>query len=239
MDYFYVAPDRVGEGSLAIDGEEFSHLTHVMRKKIGDIVGLVDGTGNRYEAEIREIVRRSAHCTIRSHSVRPGEPRVRLHLGVGILKNSARFDYLVEKATELGVATVTPLLTTRTIPHHAKTDRWQKLALAAMKQAGRSILPQIAGLTSLPDFLAGSPAESVRLIAHTDGPRGPLMIGGDASELVACIGPEGGFTVDEIALAGASGFSAVSLGPLRLRTETAALALTARVLAGEQDSARL
>ncbi len=238
MDYFYVAPDRVSDGSLAIDGDEFSHLTHVMRKKIGDIVGVVDGTGNRYEAEIREIVRRCAHCTVRSHAVRPGEPRVRLHLGVGILKNSARFDYLVEKATELGVTTVTPLLTTRTIPHHAKTDRWQKLALAAMKQSGRSILPRIGELTSLQDFLAASPAEALRLIAHTDGPREPLISSGDVSELVACIGPEGGFTEDEITLAKASGFRAVSLGPLRLRTETAALALAARMLADERDHAR-
>ena len=234
MEYFYAPPGNIGDGSLFIEGEEFAHLTHVMRKKAGDVIGVVDGTGNRFEAEIAEIRRRTAYCRIRSHSLRPGEPPIRLHLGVGILKNSARFDYLVEKATELGVACVTPLLTERTIPRHAKTERWQKLALAAMKQSGRSVLPPIFGLTPFPDFLSGHPPGSLTLIAHTEEPRMTLPGRGDGTDVVVCVGPEGGFTEEEVKKATDAGFRAVSLGPLRLRTETAALAAAARLLAERQ-----
>jgi 16S rRNA (uracil1498-N3)-methyltransferase len=233
MEYFYTTPEHIADGSLSIEGEEFAHLTHVMRKKVGDVIGVVDGMGNLYEAEITDIRRRTASCAIRSHLVRPGEPRVRLHLGVGILKNSARFDYLVEKSTELGVATVTPLLTSRTIPRHAKSDRWQKLALAAMKQSGRSVLPRVAQLTALTDFLASPSAGAMKLIPHTEGDRSSLQKGAGASEVIACIGPEGGFTDAEISLATSAGFRMVSLGPLRLRTETAAVVATVRILAGD------
>ncbi len=230
MDYFYTSPEQIQGDTLSIAGAEFSHLTHVMRKKPGDIIGVVDGSGNSYVVKIREIVRRAAMCVIQSHAVRPGEPVVRLHLGVGILKNSSRFDYLVEKATEIGVETITPLLTQRTIPQHAKTDRWQKLALAAMKQSGRSVLPRVGELATLRDFLAVAPADSLRLMPHPEGKVG-LPPGRPAvNQIVACIGPEGGFTEEEVGMAGEAGFRAVSLGPLRLRTETAALVVAARLL---------
>jgi 16S rRNA (uracil1498-N3)-methyltransferase len=234
MEYFYTTPDRVGDGSLSLDGEEFAHLTHVMRKKVGDTIGVVDGRGNLYEVEITEIVRRSARCSIRSHSFRRGEPQRHLHLGVGILKNSSRFDYLVEKATELGVERITPLLTERTIPRHAKTDRWQKIALAAMKQSGRSVLPGISGLTGLPDFVVAAPTTAMKLLPHMDAKTEPGSVTSNGNHVVVCIGPEGGFTEEEVSMAVAAGFVSVSLGPLRLRTETAALVVAARMLLEQQ-----
>jgi len=233
MDYFYTLPEQIQGDTLSITGAEFSHLTHVMRKKPGDIIGVVDGTGNSYVVTIKEIVHRAAMCAIQSHAIRPGEPVARLHLAVGILKNSSRFDYLVEKATEIGVETITPLLTERTIPRHAKTDRWQKIALAAMKQSGRSVLPRLAELASLPDFLAGAPPDALRLIPHSNGKGAPLSGTPAGNQVVVCIGPEGGFTEEEIDLATASGFTTVSLGPLRLRTETAALVVAARILVND------
>jgi 16S rRNA (uracil1498-N3)-methyltransferase len=145
---------------------------------------------------------------------------------VGILKNSSRFDFLVEKTTELGVQRIVPLLTARTIPRHARTDRWQKLALAAMKQSGRSVLPAVDELTPFADFLAGNPRASHRFLPHEAVASPTLREAGGGrpmSSVIVCVGPEGGFTEAEVTLAESAGFLPVSLGPRRLRTETAAV----------------
>lgn len=226
VEYFYTPPDHIGSDQLVIEGEEFAHLTHVMRRRVGDAIRVVDGVGATLEATIREINNRQAHCIITARFLNLNEPPVRIHLGVAILKNSSKFDFLVEKTTELGVAEITPLLTERTIPRHAKTDRWQKVALAAMKQSGRSVLPRIHSLTPLHEFVALTPTERLRLMPHekTEGSRIAQALGEhDGKDITLCIGPEGGFTVDEVTLGERAGFLPVSLGPRRLRTETAAI----------------
>lgn len=220
MEYFYTPPSNITADHLTIDGEEFSHLTHVMRKKAGDEIMVVDGAGMAYRAIIVEIAKRSAHCTVTERLPRLHEPPRNLTLAVGILKNPARFDFLVEKATELGVHRIVPLLTERTIARHAKTDRWQKIALAAMKQSGRCVLPQIDQLTPLQSFLRAA-TQDYRLIAHEKSDA--VAVSQGATTIALCIGPEGGFTQDEIAEAASCGFQPFSLGPRRLRTETAGI----------------
>jgi 16S rRNA (uracil1498-N3)-methyltransferase len=100
-----------------------------------------------------------------------------------------------------------------------------------MKQSGRSVLPPVAELTGFREFLDSVPETACKLVAHTDHPRISLDSAVDAAEVVVCIGPEGGFTDEELDLAAGAGFRVVSLGPRRLRTETAALAVAARILA--------
>ncbi len=143
MEYFYVPPSSISPPYLSIDGEEFLHLTHVMRKRPGDEIRVVDGKGHVYDVRIADIVRREARCEITAQRAMENEPAISVTLAAGIVKNGARFDFLVEKATEIGVHAIVPLTTERTIPHHGKTDRWQKLAVAAMKQSGRCVLPLI------------------------------------------------------------------------------------------------
>jgi 16S rRNA (uracil1498-N3)-methyltransferase len=233
MEYFYTPLDHITARQLTIDGDEFSHLTHVMRKKAGDAIRVVDGIGTTYDATIAEITKRSALCTILSHHRRLHEPDIDVTLAVALLKNASNFDFLVEKTTELGVNAIIPLLTERTIPRHAKKDRWQKLALAAMKQSGRCVLPSVASLTSFKDFLAVTKTASLRLIPHerVESPSitQTLQRGGDSS-IVVCIGPEGGFSDEEIDSAIRTGFTPISLGTRRLRTETAAIVAVASVL---------
>lgn len=242
MEYFYVIPAHISPPHLTIDGEEFQHLTHVMRKQSGDEIRVVDGAGNVYDARIISIARRTAHCEITARRVMENEPRISVTLAAGILKNGARFDFLVEKATELGVRSIVPLSTERTIPQHAKTDRWQKLAIAAMKQSGRCVLPGVLPLTPFSRFISAPPAgveyiqplqaSPLKLIPHEKETARSLkeVLSNGPRDTVFCIGPEGGFSDTEIEEAVQEGFVPVSLGPRRLRTETAAITALSMVL---------
>src|SRR5437879_6145287 len=142
MDYFYTPPKNISTDSLVLDGEEFAHLIHVMRKNEGDEIRVVDGMGTAYDVRLGAVKKHMVRCNILRTLPNHHEPSRSVTLAVGILKNPSKFDFLVEKATEIGVHEIVPLQTERTIPGHAKVDRWQKLALAAMKQCGRSYLPQ-------------------------------------------------------------------------------------------------
>ncbi|MEW6509545.1 MAG: 16S rRNA (uracil(1498)-N(3))-methyltransferase [Bacteroidota bacterium] len=233
MEYFYTPPALVTPPTLAIEGDELNHLTHVMRMRVGDAICVVDGAGTAYDAVIREITRRSALCTISDRHPGMHEAACAVTLAAGMLKNPARFDYLVEKSVELGVRTIVPLLTERTIARQAKTDRWQKLCIAAMKQSGRCFLPQIQAAVPYPQFIASEHHPPLRFIAH-ESARHPLRgmpTEGEAHALI-CIGPEGGFSTDELRMAERGGFRLVSLGRRRLRTETAAVVAVAALLQG-------
>jgi len=243
MEYFYVPPSHIAPPRLTIDGEEFQHLTHVMRRAPGDEIRVVDGKGNVFDARIMDLLRREAHCEIIGQSRMENEPERSVTLAVGILKNGSRFDFLVEKATELGVGSIVPLATERTIPRHARSDRWQKLAVAAMKQSGRCVLPHVLPLTPFDRFVAGFAGTGggsgggsevpLKLIPHEKETARTLReaLPGTAGNVVICIGPEGGFSDDEVERAGRAGFVPVSLGPRRLRTETAAIAALTMVFA--------
>lgn len=232
MEYFYTQPRLVTPPSLLIEGEEFAHLTHVMRKGINDEILVADGAGNLYTVVISEIDRRSARCTIMTHRVRVNEPDRGVILGVALLKHSASFDFMVEKVVEIGVSAIVPLLTERTIPRQAKIERWQKLSLAAMKQSQRCFLPTVRPLTSFHAFIRSADARSVRVIPHEKSTVPPLRhaVQDSARGVVIAIGPEGGFTEEEIDEARQAGFVTVSLGPRRLRAETAAVVAAAEAL---------
>ncbi len=238
FDYFYTQPQNIKSDHLIIDDDEFNHLIHVMRKKVGDQIIVVNGQGTAYEVKISEVIKKTAICSISKIIQDHNESEMNVILGVGILKNPAKFDFLVEKATELGVKEIIPLLTTRTIPQKAKIDRWQKLALAAMKQCGRSFLPHIHQLSTFDDALTINKDFDSKFILHID-PELPLEQNfNDAvkskklKSILLFIGPEGGFSDQEIEMSKANGFTPVSLGIRRLRTETAAIAVCSVLLTG-------
>ena len=233
MDYFYTPPENIIDRSVTIGGEEFTHLTHVMRKKQGDLIRVVDGQGNAYDVLLNEVGKKIAAGEILKSYINHNESVISVTLGVGMLKNPSKFDFLVEKVTELGVHTIVPLLTARTIPLHAKTDRWQKLALAAMKQCGRSYLPRIQRLTSLSEFLGECEPVHLKLVAHEQ--EGGVtavkqFLNASVQSVAILIGPEGGFEDGEIAQCRSVGYVPVYFGGKRLRTETAAIVAAASVL---------
>jgi 16S rRNA (uracil1498-N3)-methyltransferase len=154
---------------------------------------------------------------------------------VGLLKQTARFDTLVEKCTELGVFSIAPLITERTIARGARSDRWHKIALAAMKQSGRSLLPAILQPVAFQEFLQSLEPGSDRLIAH-EAVSSPTLTVHTAQlrpRAYVCIGPEGGFSEGEIREALKAGFTTVGMGRRRLRTETAAIVAVAHLLQEE------
>lgn len=232
MDYFYAHPNDIAHDTITIAGDEYSHLTHVMRKKAGDIIGVVDGEGMAYQVILEDLKKHTATGTIRARFPRKGEPSIRVTLGVGVLKNPSRFDFLVEKATEIGVHDIVPLFTERTITGHAKEGRWQKLALAAMKQCGRSYLPRITSISTFNAFLERPSSPSIKLIAHEHLVHASWPEESTPSGTSVCVlvGPEGGFSDQELEAAMSYGYQAVYLGDRRLRTETAALVLLSRLL---------
>jgi 16S rRNA (uracil1498-N3)-methyltransferase len=232
LDFFYAPPEAVTGSRIHITGDEFSHLTHVMRRQEGDQIGILDGVGTCYVGVIVAIEKRTAFVDIQSiHPLLNESPR-RVTLGVSLLKNPSRFDYLVEKATEAGVRTILPMICARTIPRHARVDRWQKIALAATKQCGRCIIPTILEPVPFPDFLKTPSGNAQRLVLHE---RAGTVWAAGANPSVKLdayigVGPEGGFTDLEVSEAEQHAFDLVRLGERRLRTETAAIFAAARLL---------
>jgi 16S rRNA (uracil1498-N3)-methyltransferase len=233
MDYFYSPPQNISDKEVVIDGDEFTHLTHVMRKTTDDTIRVVNGLGTAYDVRLTEIKKKTAHGAIFQTYQQHNEPAIDITIAVGILKNPSKFDFLVEKATELGIKQIIPLTTERTIPSHAKIDRWQKLALAAMKQCGRSYLPKVKVLTDLNTLLNEKENYSVKLIAH-ENPNFKIKsndaVVTNAKSAIVLIGPEGGFSDDEVSLAEKAGYSVLYLGERRLRTETAAIVAVAKLI---------
>ena len=226
MEYFFAPPEKRHGDSVIIDGEEFLHLSHVMRKAPGDRLTVVDGCGTAYAVTIREIAHRTAYCDIREVLPRLHEPRTEVTLGVALLKQGGNFDYIIEKVTELGVSRIVPLATERAVRRHGREDRWQHIALAAMKQCGRCLLPAILPVTPFAEFIQGFPPDTVKCIPHEkilEPLIGPALAGESPAAVALAIGPEGGFTEEEVDAAVLAGFRVVSLGPRRLRTETAAV----------------
>ncbi len=226
MDHFYCPPDHIYQNDLFIDGEEFAHMTHVMRKKVGDVVRVVDGLGHAFDAKLSGINRKSARGMIVSSYSGYNESSTDVTLGVGVLKNPSKYDFLVEKVTELGARRIIPLITERTIPSHAKVGRWRKLALAAMKQSGRSYLPSVSELMTLDELLAQRDGFALRIIAHEEFLETPRLSSSAGSVLIL-VGPEGGFSPEEVERCRGGGFHTMYLGERRLRTETAAVVMAA------------
>lgn len=230
MDYFYTPPSLIRNASLTIEGEELHHLSKVLRKKVGETIYVVDGNEHAYKVIIKSISRSAAECEIQDTLYRWNEPNVEVKLAVALLKNPSRFDFIVEKCTELGVREIIPMRTERTIVSKVHVDRLQKIALSAMKQCGRSFLPPIHPPLIFPEVLTYLERCDQKFITHE---KADQMIAGGVGKgigesvktLGILIGPEGGFTEEEVQSAVDCGFTPVSLGPRRLRSETAAMAV--------------
>lgn len=243
LESFYVSPNDVHSDELILRDEEVHHLSRVLRKKKGDIVWVVDGEGKAYEVQILYISRNEAHGKIVKTRRRIREPVAAVTLAQGVLKGE-RFDWLVEKVTEIGVKKIIPFFseTSETTAGPQKLTRWKRLALAAMKQSGRSILPEITPVKKYTQVLALGTVCPHRFIAHSGSGSTPLTISRDSRSIMTqkafiIAGPEGGFTEDEIEQAKEQSFQPVTLGPRRLRAETAGIVLSTLVLSqlGEME----
>ena len=231
MELFYSTDIR--NTLITLSGSEADHCARVMRHKEGDTVFIIDGMGGLYNCRIRAISlpRRgeaSVECEVVEKSLGVGARNYRLVMAVCPTKNMDRYEWFAEKATELGVDTIVPIISEHSIRTTLKKERLEALVLAATKQSLKSCLPTVEDPVSVKDFLNRDYQEGVlKLIAHCEEDdkktiRERLHESADRKGVVVMIGPEGDFSESEIRLAKQKGFLPVTLGPSRLRVETAA-----------------
>jgi 16S rRNA (uracil1498-N3)-methyltransferase len=222
MQLFYI-PDIAGD-SVTLDETESKHAVKVLRMSEGVCVGIVDGKGGFYEAEISDA--HSKRCRLAVLKVHKQERRkdYRLHIAIAPTKNIARFEWFLEKATEIGIDEITPLLTENSERKTVKYDRLEKILVSAMKQSQKAFLPKLNELASFNHFIQNNAAEG-KFIAHCNEGQKPHLknVMSRGKDTLILIGPEGDFSVDEVVAAKECGFGEISLGNERLRTETAGI----------------
>lgn len=212
--------------------EEHRHVSRVLRLQAGDAVLLSAGDGRVAEAAIVEVDREETRCRVTAVHEAYNEPPVEVTLCQGILKNHGKMDWLVEKGTELGMRRFLPLRTARCVAQSVRRDRLQKLAETAAKQCQRGRIPEVRNplhLTAAPGGFDGARLLLFHESAPADAVPEALML--DARPIALLIGPEGGFDENEVAALREHGAEVLSLGPRRLRGETAGLAALTRVMA--------
>lgn len=222
MNQLFYTP-LIENGLARLDEEESRHLLTVLRRQLGDRLQLTDGRGFFYEAELAEAGKKYALARI-LHTTEGPRPSAALHVAIAPTKQIERYEWFLEKATEIGIQEITPLLCRRSERTTIRHDRLEKILVSAMKQSLQSRLPVLHPLTPFASFIRACAAPQ-RLIAWCSDQPLPLLpdiVRPDTDTLIL-IGPEGDFSPDEVALAETAGFAGISLGPTRLRTETAGL----------------
>lgn len=212
---------------LAFLGEdEARHATQVLRKKAGDPMTFTDGNGNLYEGEIIDIGKKTCTISIQKKIEAYKKRSFNLHIAIAPTKNIDRFEWFLEKATEIGIDTITPLICKRSERTVIKHERLVGVMVSAMKQSLTVHLPQLNDSIDFQTFIRTAfPEKTQKLIAYCNDDSISLLSNEyeKGSDCVILIGPEGDFTEIEVGTAFAQGYKGVSLGDNRLRTETAGL----------------
>lgn len=221
MQIFYT-PDIAVNPELP--EEEAGHCIRVLRLAEGAEILLTDGQGAFYKAAISRAHPKHCEVTILERWMQPALWNFRLHIAVAPTKNMDRMEWFAEKATEIGIDEITCLNCRFSERKEVKPARLEKILVSAMKQSQKATLPRLNGMTDFKKFVT-QPFEGRKFIAHCEEGEKPLLksIYHPGENALILIGPEGDFSPEEIALARAQGFEAISLGESRLRTETAAL----------------
>ncbi len=216
-----------------ITGQELEHMRRVLRLGPGDHVTLFDDGGWEHQGIIRFVGENAGEIEILQSYEAIDEPPIDITLAVGLTKGE-KMDFVVEKATELGVRTVVPFISVNTVPKldqervEKRARRWQTIALSAAKQSGRTRIPVIHRVCLFRDWVKQPAAGALRLLFWEGEEQQTLKAvyesASDARSIIAVVGPEGGFSPEEATLAREFGFRTVGLGHRILRAETAAVA---------------
>ena len=233
MARFFLPKERIQDQRGTIVGDELAHLRKVLRLGPGDRLTVFDDTGREHEAVIRSFSADRGDIDI-LRSYRPErESSLQITLALGLTKGE-KMDFVVEKATELGVQTLVPFISSYTVPKlndrkiETRTERWQRIALSAAKQCGRTLVPKILTLCEFRELVRQPWADTLKLLFWEREGRLTLKqiyeTDRDTRAILLVIGPEGGFSSAEADKAQQHGFKSVQLGRRILRSETAALA---------------
>lgn len=221
----------LSEGSqLELEPGPSAHIARALRMQAGDCLTLFNGRGGEYVATVKTVGKKNVSLEIARHRDSDSESPLAIHLGIALSRGD-RMDWIVQKATELGVHSLSPLLTERT-EVKLKGDRadkkrlhWQQITIAACEQCGRNRLPQINPLQSLSQWLGATEADRKYVLHHRA--LGDVRHTEPPASIALLIGPEGGLSPAEITQSEQSGYQSLKLGPRIMRTETAPLAAIA------------
>ena len=229
---FYAPPSAFAKQTVRLTADEARHLREVLRLKTGDEVSVFDGVGREFRCTVFDARRDWAELRMESE-IEPAKPesQLQLTLCVALLKGE-KFDLVVQKATELGVRKVVPLITRHADIHlrdeadaTKRVTRWQRIALEAAKQSGRAFVPEVSAPVAFAKLLADT-SDEVRVMFSERG-GGPMSSLTSSQSVTALVGSEGGWSDEEIEQAASQDFRIVTLGGRILRAETAAITVTA------------
>ncbi len=218
MNLFFGIPS--GDGIASLTEEESGHCIRVLRKKSGDIIFFTDGEGNYYHGSILSADPKKCTIAISETTKDFGKKNYSLHVAIAPTKNLDRFEWFLEKATEIGIDTITPVICSHSERRVLKTERLKKILLSAMKQSLKAYLPEMREAIALEDFIRqeNTGQKFICLGAADLSLKNELKRG---SSYILLVGPEGDFTEPEIASATKNNFIPVNMGASRLRSETA------------------
>ena len=233
MEYYYTPKQYISSGSLTIVDDEAKHLARVLRKQSGEEIFVTDGEGNLYKCLISSISKQLIECTIKENSRLVNELELEINLYQSLIKNPDRLEFSIEKSVELGVNSIHTVITENTINKTTdKTERWQSIALSAMKQSQRCLLPKVFQPVSFNDAVTGASSD-LKLIADEKDIQGRIQFKDIPTVLNSIdifIGPEGGFSPAEAEFAVSNGFKILSLGKRKYRSETSAILVLSNLL---------
>lgn len=222
MHLFYVP--NISGTEVILDETESKHAIRVLRLQYGNQVEIIDGAGGFYKAQITDANPKRCRLQIVESQKEYGKKDFHLHIAIAPTKNTDRFEWFLEKATEIGIDEITPLLTTHSERKVVNPERLEKILVSAMKQSLKAYLPGLNEMTAFKELVVSNKTKN-KYIAYCDNIQKThlknIVTGGEDS--LVLIGPEGDFSPDEVELAIKNGFTVVSLGSSRLRTETAGI----------------
>ncbi len=232
MPKFFAEKENISENTILLDGEEAKHILKVLRMQVGDNLTVCDGAGTDYETEIECAEKNTLTVRVLERKPSPAESRVKITL-FQCLPKASKMEYVIQKCTELGISEIIPCISERCVVKlnseadaEKKVERWQAIAKAAAKQSGRGVIPHVGMPVSFKeamDVLSEMQLSFVPYENERDTTLKTLLRGAGTSECAAfIIGPEGGFSEQEIESARVAGVQTVTLGNRILRTETAA-----------------
>ena len=226
MRLFYNKDLLEDDSRLIIEREESRHIVRVLRKKVGDTIYVTNGKGILFTTKIDVINKNNTELKV-INSKKESKTKFHINIAVAPTKNNDRIEWFIEKSTEIGINTISTVLCEKSERKKIKMDRLEKITISAMKQSLQLHKPIIQELVSFEEFIENCESEN-KFIAHCKESK-KLFLNNckiKAKTITVLIGPEGGFSDNEIDLAEKHGFISVSLGNNRLRTETAAIAAT-------------
>jgi 16S rRNA (uracil1498-N3)-methyltransferase len=230
MEYYYTPKCNINEtlGELIITGSEFKHLTRVLKKNITDKINVTDGELNIYSCLIKAINTKELICEILEKRYNTFEPKIKLTLGLSLLKNSDRYEFAVEKAVELGVSEIIPVITDYTINKSGLSDlkiqRLNSIALSAMKQSQRCFLPVVQRSMDFKELLKKADKYDVKILMYESAESQFKIENRNLkNNCLLLIGPEGGFSEREVSEMKNNNWMIHSLGDRKYRAETAAI----------------